>query len=273
MPILLKSGDANPLPSPAHIVHGLIALLPSFFWATVILVLTFVISRLASGRLSSGLQRGGLRTNVAILLARTLWVGLWAIGVLLILAVFNVGLSPLAAFIGVVGLAASLALQQVLQNVVAGIYLLAEHPFQIGDVIAVVGPAGANHEGRVENIHIRTTHLRNRDNELILMPNSSIFSGVVTNRTAVGGFARHVTLTFPRATDPTAVHDGVRDAVASLPGVLQQPGPRLWVDKVTSEDWTASLTVWCSSHGATSEIVWALADAYPEATVDSGAAS
>lgn len=241
-------------------------------YTLAVVVLTFALSRLARRRLRSGLERGGIQVNVAVLLAQLLWLGVWAAGVMAILYVFGVGLTPLAAFIGVVGLAASLALQQVLQNLVAGIYLLAERPFHIGDLIAVVGPAGANHEGTVEDIQMRTTHLRNRDGELILMPNSALFGGVVTNRTAIGGYVSHISVTFPRTTRPEAVRPRLVSLMQDLPGVLREPAPVLRLDRVETDDWVASLLFWVSRGDVDAGAVWAIADAFPEATVDNGKA-
>lgn len=233
----------------------------------VVVAATFALSRFARVRFRSGLERRGLQLNVAVLLSRIIWIGLWTTGIITVFYVFGIGLTPVAAFIGVVGLAASLALQQVLQNLVAGVYLLAERPFDIGDEIVVVGPAGANHEGIVEDIQMRTTHLRSRNGELILMPNSSVFSGVVTNRTAIGGFASHVSVSFPRTSRPDAVRPRLVSVLQELPDVLQDPPPVLRVDKVEKEDWAGSLMFWIRRNGADGGAVWAIADAFPEATV------
>lgn len=248
-----------------------VLLLDALAEAVVVLIITYLVSRLARGRLRGVLMRTGFQLNVAILLARFLWLTVWALGLLSVLYVLGVGYTPLAAFIGVVGLAASLSLQQVLQNLVAGVYLLAERPFAIGDYIAVVGPSGLNHEGRVEDIQMRTTHLRSPDDELILVPNSAVFGGVVTNRTAVGGRAVHMTVAFPRETDPGSVRDQVLPLLQGMPSVLSTPGPELRVDKVGKEDWTASLSFWAGGRDVTSDVVWAIAHAFPQATVNNGA--
>lgn len=238
--------------------------------AAGILFVTVGLSRLARSRLRAGLQRSGMQAAVAILLSRLLWMVVWLVGVAAVLFTFGVGLTPLAAFIGVVGLAASLALQQVLQNLVAGVYLLVERPFHIGDLIAVVGPAGVNHEGVVEDVQMRTTHLRNDADELILVPNSSIFAGVVTNRSAVGGYASTVSVTFPRSVDPGGVRERIPSVVEHVPGVLSEPGPRLRVDKVGKDDWTGSLVLWLANREAGTGLVWAVASAFPQATVNTG---
>lgn len=257
---------------PAFPVTGLPHLrsedLKALILSIIILLVTVLASRVASGRLRGALERGGFQVNVAILLARSLWTAMWIIGILLVLNYAGIGLTPLAAFIGVVGLAASLSLQQVLQNLVAGIYLLAERPFSIGDFIAVVGPSALNHEGTVLDIQMRTTHLRSRDDEVILVPNSAIFSGVVTNRSAIGGFSAQVTIACPRDIDPAVMRRDLLPVLNQIPSVLSTPSPELRVDKAGVDTWSASLLFWATSRDARSDAVWAIAHAFPNITVN-----
>lgn len=262
----------SPFPTWDQLLHRAGDLFPAIAWSLVIVAITFLVSRLASGRLRGTLERGGFQINVSILLARTVWLSLWVVGLLLVVSEFGFGLTPLGAAIGVVGLAAGLSLQQVLQNLVAGVYLLAERPFAIGDYVAVVGPAGVNHEGRVEDIQMRTTHLRNRDHELILVPNSAIFGGVVTNRTAVGGFVQHVTVTFPRDVDLEATRTRLMPILQQLPSVLPNPQPRLRVETVSPDTWTACLSIWARGFEAESDAVRAISQSFPDASVKSGTA-
>lgn len=235
--------------------------------AAAILIATLVSSTFASGRLRAALLRMGMPISAAILMSRLLWGFIWAIGLLLLLYHVGTDVAPLAAFIGVVGLAASLALQSVLQNLVAGIYLLAERPFQIGDTIAVVGP-NVNHEGKVEDIQMRTTHLRSRDDELILVPNAQVFSGVVTNRTAVGGYVSHVTVTLPRTLQPDDLRARVLPALVKVPALLTVPHPEVRVESIGADDWTASILFWVETTRVVSEALWAIGLALPEATVN-----
>lgn len=265
--LLQLSGPLSLLPS---LSDRLQSGFPALSWAVGIVLLTYVGSRLASGRMRGALSRAGLKPNIALLLARVLWVALWAVGLLLALNQFTNGLTPLAALIGVFGLAASLSLQSVLQNLVAGIYLLIERPFNLQDYITVIGPPGVNHEGRVEDIQMRTTHLRNRDNELILVPNFSIFTGVVTNRTVEGGLVQYLTLTFPRRTEVAGVRERMLPMLAALPTVMDAPPPLLRVDTVDKEAWTGSLSLWARTQEGASDAAWAISQTFPDATVNRG---
>jgi small conductance mechanosensitive channel len=268
---IVAAARAGSHPWYGHIGDSLPDFAISLAKALAILILTYLVAGVVAQRFRSGFERGGVPADVSLLFARVSWAVAWALGVMWAFYAVGNDLSPLAALIGVVGLALSLSLQSVLQNLVAGIYLLVERPFAIGDTIAVVGPNGANHEGRVEDIQMRTTHMRSRDNELILMPNAAIFNGVVTNRTAVGGYATHVTVTFSKKTDPEDARHRLSALLEALPSILANPAPNLRVDSVGEANWTGSLSFWVASASASSDAMWAIGGAFPEATVSPAA--
>lgn len=263
-------GIAIPNPLTSHNVYIQIAVAVTELVGVTILILavTFVAARFFSTRLRQQLARTGFQINVAILLGRTFWVGIWVAGIGALLYYYGVSPTPLAALIGVIGLAASLSLQQVLQNLVAGVYLLAEHPFAIGDIVAVVGPTGLNHVGKVEDIQMRTTHLRSLADETILVPNSAIFSGVITNRSVAGGHAVHTTITFPRTFDLAAARIGSLGVLDASRSVLRDPAPEFQVTCVSKDTWTAVITFWAVGLDVASDVIWALGGQFPDAQVN-----
>lgn len=91
------------------------------------------------------------------------------------LNVFGLGITAnsLLAAAGVGGLALGIGAQDFIKDIVNGFTILLENHFSVGDFIQV-----GQYEGRVENITLRTTHLRGIKNELYLLPNNTI-SGVV----------------------------------------------------------------------------------------------
>src|SRR5712691_371452 len=90
---------------------------------------------------------------------------------------FGVQISGLLTFLGALSLAITFALQDVLKNLVAGLYLLWERPFIIGDSIQVKDVTG-----KVEDVQVRTTLLRSDTGQLIVVPNAVLFTEIVTNR-------------------------------------------------------------------------------------------
>ncbi len=106
-------------------------------------------------------------TFIVIILASMLWI----------LSVFDVNPATLATLIGSLGLALSLSAQDLFKNLVAGIYLLIERPFFVGDEITI----GA-FSGRVEVVDIRTISLRTQDDQLVIVPNTMVLSQIVVRK-------------------------------------------------------------------------------------------
>src|SRR5439155_23779281 len=73
---------------------------------------------------------------------------------------------------GYLALAYSLAFQDILKNFIAGLFMLVERPFRLGDEITV-----DNHTGIVENIEMRATTLRTSEGEQVITPNSLVYTG------------------------------------------------------------------------------------------------
>jgi small conductance mechanosensitive channel len=144
----------------------------------LVLLLTYVVAT----RVRHWFERVSVATsadaNTRLLVGRLLAILVVIIGAGTVLDIVGVPLSALVAFFGVVGLAISLALQDILKNLVAGLYLLFERPFRLGDLITI-----KDQKGVVETIGIRTTTLRTDENVEILIPNMTVFTDVVTNRT------------------------------------------------------------------------------------------
>tara|TARA_R110002050_G_scaffold300621_3_gene471038 strand:- start:12706 stop:13425 length:720 start_codon:yes stop_codon:yes gene_type:complete len=97
---------------------------------------------------------------------------------LFILVADQVGIDTMSfmALFGAAGLAVGLALQGTLSNFASGVMLLIFKPFKVGDFIDAAG-----HMGAVEEIGIFVTTLRSPENRLIIIPNSAVGGGSLTN--------------------------------------------------------------------------------------------
>ncbi len=96
---------------------------------------------------------------------------------MILLRHFNISIAPLLTALGVGGLAVALALQDTLANFFAGVHILVEKPLGLGDYIKL----GEGQEGVVTDIGWRTTRIRTGGNTMIVIPNTKITSGILTN--------------------------------------------------------------------------------------------
>jgi small-conductance mechanosensitive channel len=166
---------------------------PSLLQALLFALATLIALWAIQNWSASAMRRARVDTGTQILIRRFLSIGILVSGVLIVLGTLGASPAGLVTVIGAVGLAFSLAMQDILKNFFAGVYLLLERPFRVGDRVKV-----KDQEGTVENIGVRTTTLRTVENVQVLVPNALIFSEIVANQSQ----AREVA---PAATDGQTV--------------------------------------------------------------------
>ena len=167
----------TPPPEVGNLQEWLQAQWPSVLQALVVVVVTYIALRVAQGWVVSAMRRARIDTGTQILVRRGLSIAVVVVGALVILGILGASPAGLVTVIGAVGLAFSLAIQDILKNFFSGVYLLLERPFRVGDTIKV-----KDQEGVVENIGVRTTTLRTVHNVRVMVPNAMIFAEVVANQ-------------------------------------------------------------------------------------------
>jgi small-conductance mechanosensitive channel len=146
--------------------------------ALLVVIAALIGMRLALNWTGRAMRRARVDSDTQILIKRGLVVAWMIVTLVVVLGILGVNPAGLLAVAGAVGLAFSLAVQDILKNFFSGIYLLLERPFRVGDTIRV-----KDQEGVVENVGVRTTQLRTAENVQVLVPNAVVFAEVVTNRT------------------------------------------------------------------------------------------
>jgi small-conductance mechanosensitive channel/CRP-like cAMP-binding protein len=124
---------------------------------------------------------------------------------------------------------AGLALQETLGNLLAGLTLQADSPFQVGDWIEVHAQPGQNgHIGKVREINWRATRIHTLDNVDVILPNGPLGKANITNFDRPHRAARRsVYFHAPYSTPPRDVHEVVLSSIREAPGVLATPAPSI----------------------------------------------
>lgn len=202
-----------------------------------------------SGNHIEGSRLIGYRVNENLIRlgGRVIYTAALVVGLIVILGVWGTGIVVPVALIGTLTVALSLALQDVLKNLVAGVYLLLEHPFFIYDRIAM----GA-YEGQVEDIQIRYTELRTDDGQRVLIPNSMLFSSVVVNLSRSERKRAGLSITVPdMGTDGfDEAQRGIEAALSKVTGVIKDPAPRISVNSIAGGKLELHVVFWLDSKNA-----------------------
>ncbi len=164
------------------------------------------------------------------------------VGMVAFLSALGIQATSLVAVVGAAGLAIGLALQNTLSHFAAGVMLLNQRPFEVGDFIE--GPQGV--KGVVDAVGIFSTTVVTPDNVKITVPNNNLFSGVLKNTTALGN--RRVDMKIDigdRPIEPTIIL--LLSLVQSHPLVLNNPKPTCLVGAISPKSTTLHLRPWCRS--------------------------
>ena len=203
---------------------GLKVLLSDVYFVTALILLVRIVFKVIEGADRWARQRitetgrGAELENVSVLLTRTARVLTAVGGMIILLAYFGVNVTALSAALGLGGLAFTLAAQDTIADAIAGVIILLDRPFRVGDRIEI---PGASTWGDVLNIGLRTTRIRTRDNRLIILPNSTIGSNQVTNFSYPDPSYRNEThLTVEDSADLELARSLIVDSIRQVEGVM-----------------------------------------------------
>lgn len=162
--------------------------------------------------------------------------------VVIIAAIQQLGFqtTSLVAIIGAAGLAVGLALQGSLSNFASGVLIILFRPFQVGDVIEAAGQIGS-----VKEIGILMTTMSSGDNKKIVIPNSGIMGGTITNITANDTRRVDMTVGVSYSDDLDKVEGIILDVLKADKRVLEDPAPQVVVGELADNSVNFTVRPWC----------------------------
>lgn len=207
-----------------NIVSGIVDFLPRLGFAILVYLIARLISSSAARLIRRSMETQKRDQELIVLLEMLTRWGILALGIVLALEQLAPGrFSSLIAGLGIAGFTIGFALQDVAKNFVAGILLLIQQPFEIGDSIEVV-----DFGGTVLDISLRATELRTWDGRRVFIPNGDIFVSSIVNFSRA--MRRRIEL--PIGVAPDSDLDRVArvtlDTIAKgVNGVLDDPAPQV----------------------------------------------
>lgn len=181
--------------------------------------INWYLDRLGDG---SGSQ---LRLTLGPLTNKIMNLVIGLVAVIIILDHFGVNIGSLLVSLGVGSLAVALAAQDTLANMIAGFVILVDRPFRVGDRIEL--PSGQI--GDVQQIGLRSTRILNFDNNLIIVPNSDLVKGRITNYAYPHNQMRvMLRVGVAYGTDAAKVRSILLELAGSHPDILPDPPPEVF---------------------------------------------
>jgi MscS family membrane protein len=238
------------------ILHGLILLdglgppwdfiLPTFVKSLILFVWWLAAFRIMNWLLSDKCfsvtaMPGDAGRDVLLLLKNIFRVAVIVIGILWILSIWNLNLTPLFASAGIAGIAVALAAKDTLANFFGGISIFADKPFKIGDYIII----DSGERGEVVSIGIRSTRINTRDDVLITIPNSIMANVKIINESAPNPrFRIRIPIGVAYDSDLEKVEDILVKTAKANSMVSQEPEPRARLREFADSSINFELLCW-----------------------------
>ncbi|HEY8375061.1 MAG TPA: mechanosensitive ion channel domain-containing protein, partial [Nannocystis sp.] len=192
-----------------------------------VVVWTVALTRAAEVVLSTLNRREGswMRGRVTAVVRYAAWIGLLLLAAHAIVLLWDLDLRTWQLSAGVIGAVLAMGAQDSLRNVVSGVFIAADEPLRIGDVVEVEGGA----RGRVTSIGWRSTRLLTRDGVEISVPNGLLADLRIVNESGGPSPAVRICCEFPvePGWSPDEVAAIVLPGVTALPEVVPELAPEL----------------------------------------------
>ncbi len=147
--------------------------------AVIVAVIGILIVRIVMRVLKAALEKSKLEKAAHSLITSLAKAAMYIVLALIVASTLGIDVSSIVALASVLTLALSLALQNMVSNIIGGFTILYTHPFHSGDYVEIAGQGGT-----VVEINMTYTMLSTPDNKLISIPNSAVVAAQITNYSA-----------------------------------------------------------------------------------------
>lgn len=209
--------------------------------AVLSLVFGIIIINTVMSVLKKGLEHSKLEKAAHSLVLSIVKVALYVLLGLSVASSLGIDVTGVVAMASVLTLAVSLALQNMLSNVIGGFTILSTHPFRSGDYVEIGAMAGT-----VTEISMTYTQLLTPDNKVVSIPNSSVIASQITNYSAAGTRRVDVAVSASYDSDVDEVVAALVKA-GTVEKALADPAPFAGIVSYGESTINYTLRVWCNA--------------------------
>jgi small conductance mechanosensitive channel len=154
----------------------------------------------------------------------------------------GVDVGPLIAGLGVAGFIIGFAFQESLGNMAAGLMIVLNKPYQIGNYIEAAGSSGS-----VKELNMMATTLLTPDNKKIIIPNSKVWGDSITNYSAMPTRRVDMTVGISYGSDIGKAIETIKSIIDADDRILNDPGPMIEVVELGDSSVNLCVRPWCNT--------------------------
>lgn len=207
--------------------QGFINRLPSLAVGLVVLAFFWLLARLIRFLVLRSVKKVKATEHASVVISRLAFTGAMVLGVFVALGVMGINPGALVASLGLVSVGIGFALKDVIENFIAGITIILQKPFVIGDAVRF-----GDVEGVVEDVRVRDTIICMFDGRKVFVPNRALFSGVLINSTVNRRRRLDFKVGVAYGADPARAARAAEGALRGLEGILEEPPPLVVLERL-----------------------------------------
>lgn len=221
-----------------------LAALPSLVIALGVLLATWMVAKGVVSFMHKAMERMNLRDSLQDLFEKVATTVTWALGLMVATAVVFPEFTPskILTVLGLGSVAIGFAFKDVFENFLAGVLILLREPFRLHDFIEVNG-----YQGRVEEVTIRDTHIRQSDGQRVVLPNGILFKNPVTVVTDKDIRRTTISAGVGYAEDVDRARQVIAEAVAAGKTVLKDKPIQIFAKEFGASSVDYEVTWWTGS--------------------------
>jgi len=214
--------------------------LPSLIGAVIVLLIFWGLHRLLLRVLNRSLA-GRTTLLAADILRRLLKYVVVGIGLLMAASQLGFNVLSMLAGLGVAGLAVGLAAKDTMANFIAGLIILWDKPFALGDDVEI-----GDTEGWIRHIELRSTLLEDADGNDVILPNSEVVAKKIVNYSRTPKSRIHVPIGIAYGASIDAARAALLSAAVGDDRLLESPAPIVIVRELADSAVVLELIVWAT---------------------------
>ncbi len=224
----------------ASLVERVLLFLPKFVVAILVFLGFLIVYRVTARPLRAALDRAGLHSALVDLLVQNIYrFVVLAFGLVMGLDQVGVDVGAALAGLGIAGIAIGFAAQDTLANIIAGLVIFWDKPFEQRDWVSV-----ADQYGQVRTITMRTTRIQTKKNTYVVIPNKTIIDEVLVNHSKHGATRVDVPIGIAYKENIPQAREVLLKAVVGIDGVGEDPAPDVVVAELGDSSVNLKVRVW-----------------------------
>jgi len=255
----MKSPDVVEKIIPYLVEHGI-----QILTAIVLMGIGVLIARWIGNIMNRWLRQKAFDEPVNTLIVRVVKLLIIAFIGIMALGQMGIQITPLIAGLGVIGVGASLAMQGLLGNLVAGLTIIFTKPFTVGEYIELLGVSG-----QVTDIALFSTTLLHADNSRVIVPNRKVVGEILHNYGKIRQLDMSVGIAY--GTDLTLARTLVDKVLQQNPHILKEPAPLFGIASLGDSFITLSIQPWVTVDNfpvAQAEVYQSLLESFQERKIE-----